>query len=114
MKGDQKLLHSALTNVLDNAMRYSPNGKVNVDINSNNKNVEIVIKDTGIGISQEDLPFVFERFHRGKEAISIDPNESGVGLYVTKKIIELHNGGIYISSKKGDGTTIKILLPKFV
>ena len=112
VKGDRKLLVSALTNVLDNAIRYSPEGSVTVNTNLNNRNVEIEIKDTGIGITSEDLPFVFERFHRGKEAVSIDPNESGIGLYVTKKIIELHNGGIYVSSKKGEGTTVKILLPK--
>jgi signal transduction histidine kinase len=109
--GDPRLLKSALINIVDNAMRYSPNGTVEVKIEPRNKEVKLTVRDTGIGIGAEDLPYIFERFYRSREAISMQPNESGVGLYVTKKVVELHGGSIKINSKKSVGTIIEITLP---
>lgn len=111
--GDRKLLHSALTNVFDNAVRYSPNGKVSVDITGANKEVVAVFKDSGVGIAAEDLPYIFERFYRGQAAVSMEPNESGIGLYVAKKIIEIHKGTITIESKENIGTMVRISLPRY-
>jgi signal transduction histidine kinase len=113
---DNKLLRAAVVNVLDNAIRYSPNGTVTVTAARSAtaaapSSVVITVVDSGIGISKEDTPYIFERFYRGKNAIAVDPNESGVGLYATKKIIERHGGTISFDSKEGAGTTVTINLP---
>ena len=108
--GDRKLLRIALANIIDNAARYSPNGTVNIVAIRAEDKILITIKDDGIGIASDDLPYVFERFYRGKNAITLDPNESGVGLYISKKIIELHNGEIKLSSAVGQGTTMSLEL----
>lgn len=109
---DHLTIKAALLNVIDNAIRYSPSGIVSITVADSGMNaVEIVIKDNGIGIAPEDLEFVFERFYRGKNAVHLEPNESGVGLYTAKSIIEFHNGAISLSSVFGKGTTVTITLP---
>jgi two-component system phosphate regulon sensor histidine kinase PhoR len=108
---DSKLLKASLMNVFDNAVRYSPNGKVDISVSVKENYAEIMVKDNGVGIESGDLPYIFEKFFRGKNALSIDPNETGVGLYVTKKIITLHGGTITLSSKLKEGTMITINLP---
>ena len=109
--GDRKLLRIALANIIDNAARYSPNGTVNIVAIRAEDKILITIKDDGMGIALDDLSYVFERFYRGKNAITLDPNESGVGLYISKKIIELHNGEIKLSSALGQGTRVLMELP---
>jgi signal transduction histidine kinase len=111
INGNENILYFAIENVIDNAIKYSPNKEVNIKITKNNNKVEILVTDNGIGISSSDLPFIFEKFYRGKNAISVDPNQSGVGLYSSKKVIELHGGNIYIDSIINDGTKVKIILP---
>jgi signal transduction histidine kinase len=68
--------------------------------------------DDGVGVSGNDMPFIFNRLYRGKNAILLEPDQSGVGLYTAKRIIELHGGTISLDSKLGKGTTIVVLLPK--
>jgi len=105
---DQKLLRIALANIIDNAVRYSPNETVNIELVRVKDKIIITVKDSGIGIAPADLPYIFERFYRGKNAITLDPNESGVGLYISKKIIELHNGEVKLESSVGKGTLVSI------
>ncbi len=109
--GDNEILDVGLTNLFDNAIRYSPKGKVTVNISKEGNMAKLVIKDNGIGINKQDFKHMFEKFYRGKNARAMDPNESGVGLYATKKIVEMHNGNISISSEDGKGTEVKVLLP---
>lgn len=108
---DREVLSLGLTNFFDNAFRYSPKGTVTVTLSKEGSMAKLVIKDTGIGISREDLGHMFEKFYRGSNAKLIDPNESGVGLYATKKIIELHGGNVSINSELNVGTTIEVRLP---
>lgn len=111
VSGDEKKFRIVLFSVIDNSIRYSPGGRVKISIERTPNGVDIFVKDTGVGIDAEDLPYVFERLYRGKEAIKIEPNETGVGLYTAKKIIELHKGKIDLASVKGQGTTVTISLP---
>ncbi len=111
MYGDKKLLDLGLTNLFDNAFRYSPDGKVEVTITKEGQNVKLEIKDDGIGISDEDIPKLFEKFHRGKNAMELDPDENGVGMYTTKKVIEMHDGKIEIHSVLDKGTTVVVNFP---
>ena len=109
---DKDKLKAALNNLIDNAIKYSPNGTVVLSLKQDDKLIRFIIKDNGIGISYDDLPYIFDRLHRGKNAIMIEPDESGVGLYISKKIIKLHGGDITASSEIGKGTTITVILPK--
>jgi two-component system phosphate regulon sensor histidine kinase PhoR len=109
--GDRKMLDIALTNIIDNAFRYSPKGKVSIIIENNSREVILTVKDSGIGISKDDMAHLFEKFRRGKNAFELDPGENGTGLYTTKQIVELHNGTIKIDSELGKGTTVAITLP---
>ena len=74
--------------------------------------VEVVVTDTGVGISKEDLEKVGTRFFRSQEAIDIDNHGTGLGLYISKTIVEKHSGEFKISSEVGKGTTITTTFPK--
>lgn len=109
--GDKKVLEIGLTNIFDNAYRYSPKGNVRIDISKEGNMAKLVVQDNGVGMTCEDLKHVFEKFYRGENAKLVDSNESGVGLYSTKKIIEMHNGKITLDSADHKGTKIEIKLP---
>ncbi|MEK7575311.1 MAG: HAMP domain-containing sensor histidine kinase [Patescibacteria group bacterium] len=113
VNGDYNTLHAALLNVVDNAVRYSPRGSVDVSGKKiEGQQIAITVRDNGIGIDKDDLPHIFDRFYRGKNAISLEPSDTGVGLYITKKILELHTGTISLESSVGKGTTVTIVLPE--
>lgn len=109
--GDYEVLSLGLTNLFDNAYRYTPKGTVIVTVGKEGNMAKLTIKDNGIGIDGEDLKHMFEKFYRGKNARLIDPNESGVGIFATKKIIEMHKGNISINSELNKGTTVEVRLP---
>jgi signal transduction histidine kinase len=109
--GDREMLELSLTNLFDNAFRYSPKGNVFVALTREGGMAKLVIKDDGIGIDKEDMSHLYEKFHRGKNAKVVDPNENGVGLYATKKIIEMHGGKINVDSELNKGTTVEVDLP---
>jgi signal transduction histidine kinase len=111
IEGDSKMLDLALTNVIDNAFRYSPNGRVTVCLYAKKEQAVLTIEDNGIGIDSAEAEFIFQKFYRGKNAMLVDPDESGIGLYTTKKIIELHNGRITLLSVLNKGTKVSIVLP---
>lgn len=108
---DPKMIKLAIENIISNAVSYSPKGKVDINIEENGNTCRILVKDNGIGISSEDIPLVFDRLYRGKEAMLLEPNRSGIGMYAAKHIIELHGGSIAIFSEKGKGTTVTVILP---
>lgn len=111
VRANIKMMTLALENVINNAIVYNPKGSVKISIQPKSNTWEIVVVDNGIGISEEDLPLVFDRLYRGKEAMLVEPNKSGIGMYAAKHIIELHGGKIAIASEKGKGTTVTIFLP---
>ena len=112
VKGDLEMLDIALANIFDNAIRYSPKGEVRINVFASNLEAVLTVEDNGVGIDSNDLEFItFQKFYRGKNAMTIDPNESGVGLYVTRKIIEIHGGRIAITSVLGKGTKVSVALP---
>ncbi len=114
VKIDLQKLGIALGNLIDNAIRYNlPNGKVEVKIEklSNQPFIQIQIKDTGLGIPQEEKEKIFTKFFRGSNILSVEPNGSGLGLYITKNIIHQHGGKIYFESIQDRGTTFYFTLP---
>ncbi len=107
---DTKLMRRALTNLLTNAIKYSPEGKpVNMDLAYADCRAIIKISDQGIGIPKEDLPRLFEPFNRASNVGSIPG--TGLGLAITKQAIDLHGGSISVASEVGKGTTFTIMLP---
>ncbi|MFH0755590.1 MAG: HAMP domain-containing sensor histidine kinase [bacterium] len=109
--GDKKILSLIFTNLFDNTFRYSQKGKVIIDMNKEKNMVKFTIKDSGIGIDKEDLKHIFEKFYRGKNAELLDPDRSGIGLFIVKKIIEKYQGSISINSEINSGTIIEVKLP---
>jgi signal transduction histidine kinase len=98
--------------VLDNAIKYTPAaGHVSLVFRMKDSQALIEIVDSGIGITEKDLPHVFERFYRADQARSRETRGSGLGLSIAKWIAESHNGSIELRSQPGHGTKVMIRLP---
>ena len=109
--GDELSLSEAFVNVLGNAIKYSHDGsKITVQAEEGDNEIFILIKDTGIGISPEDLPHIFEGFYRGKDGQAMTEGH-GIGLAVSRQIVDAHNGSITVESELGKGSTFVIRLP---
>lgn len=103
---------SALWNLLDNAYKFTAEGgEVKLLAHEQGGQVEIKVEDTGIGISAEELPQLFTKFHRATDTLQYDYEGTGIGLYIAKIIIEQHDGHIAAESIKGKGSTFRITLP---
>ena len=107
--GDDSLLKVAVSNIIDNACKYSSDHSVEIKFCHIEKFIEVVFEDRGIGISEEDMKKIFEPFYRGSNTISI--SGTGIGLPLVNQIIKNHNGKINLSSKLGKGTIVTLLLP---
>ncbi|MEM4648258.1 MAG: ATP-binding protein, partial [Candidatus Pacearchaeota archaeon] len=104
----------AFSNFIDNAIRYNvENGKVEIFVEKLKEKpfVRILIKDTGIGIPEENLKFITQKFYRASNASTKEPNGSGLGLYISKNIIKQHGGDFFIESVLNRGTKVSIYLP---
>lgn len=113
VKGDQESLKQMFVNLMSNGINYNrEGGTVTVSTREQDGYLVVDISDTGIGISQEDLPFIFDTFFRVKTKETRNVTGSGLGLSIAKRIIEAHNGSINVVSELGKGTTFSILLPK--
>ena len=100
----------AIGNLLDNAIKFTPeNGTITVSVKRDGDQVELCVNDTGIGISAEDLPQLFSRFHRGRNAAAYPG--SGLGLAIIKAIIDGHHGQISVESSAGNGTHFALRVP---
>ncbi|MGL5314987.1 MAG: sensor histidine kinase [Peptostreptococcaceae bacterium] len=110
--GDKNLIKEAIRVFVDNSMKYTPEGGT-IKINSfkSSKGVYILIEDNGIGISNEDLPNVFNRFYRSDKSRSKQSGGTGLGLSIAKYIIDVHQGQIKVYSKLDEGTIVSVELP---
>ena len=112
VSGDRAKLRELFLNLLDNAIRYSPDGgKISLTLRREEEMAVISIVDTGIGISEEDIPHIFERFYRVDKARSRVENGAGLGLAICKYIAEIHGGRIEVISRLGEGSTFSVWLP---
>jgi len=110
--GNPESLSRMIDNLITNAILYNkPGGKVFITLSRSDNKAVLEIKDTGVGISEEHLPFIFERFYRVDKARSRLSGGSGLGLAICKGVIEKHNGTITVQSILGEGTTFQIQLP---
>ena len=111
VKGDPERLQQALMNIVDNAVKFTESGEVTISALRRGLFVDISIHDTGIGISKELMPKLFQKFTQGEPAMRRKYKGLGLGLYITKSIVDLHHGTIHAESEIGKGTTIIISLP---
>ncbi len=111
--GDQKYLEQVLINLLDNAVKYGRDGgKIFVSANQKGQEeVEISVKDDGIGIPKEDLSRIFERFYRVDKGRSNELGGTGLGLSIVKHIVQAHGGRVWAESQPGQGSTFYVTLP---
>lgn len=107
---DKKWTVEAFVNVLDNGIKYShPKGNMELRVNAWNRMVSVEIEDEGIGISSQELHKIFHRFYRGEEASQMVKEGAGVGLYLTRKILE-EQGGMIVAKRKKKGTVFQITM----
>ena len=113
--GDESQLEMAISNLIENAINYSPNKTtVVVSLNKVDGLAEIKVKDQGIGISDENIERIFERFYRVDPARSRQTGGTGLGLSIVKHIITNHGGDITVWSAQGEGSTFTMRLPEFI
>ncbi|MDQ0900735.1 MULTISPECIES: cell wall metabolism sensor histidine kinase WalK [unclassified Paenibacillus] len=110
---DRQRLGQIVVNLLTNALKFTPQGgKVSVEVKEEEHAVLISISDTGIGMNEDDLRFIFERFYRVEKSRDRKSGGSGIGLTIVKKLVEAHGGTIRMESQLGKGTSVEIHLPK--
>jgi len=111
--GDKETLEQAFSNLISNAIKYNkPSGSVSISFRENNDNIITDIKDTGVGIEKKHIPQLFNQFFRVSRNESKKGKGSGLGLSISKKIIDAHSGTIDVSSNPGEGSTFSVSLPK--
>lgn len=111
---DPRLLRQVFVNILDNAVRFTGvkgGGSVDINIDIRNREFIVTIKDHGIGIAENDLPHIFERFFRGSNCEASNLGGSGLGLSVAEEIVKTHNGHIDVVSQQGEGSIFTVVLP---
>lgn len=112
MQGDEHNLYECLNNVIGNAVHYNKAyGFVNISVSESDGNAVVVVKDGGIGIAKEHLPYVCERFYRVDKSRSKQTGGTGLGLSIVKHVVALYGGNLNIESEENVGTTVTIVLP---
>jgi signal transduction histidine kinase len=112
MAFDSEKVERIMLNLLSNAFKFTNNnGHIYVDIEDKGENIVITVKDNGVGIPENKLDIIFERFGQANRSLSRMHEGTGIGLYLVKSFIEMHEGTISVSSVEGQGTEFKIILP---
>ncbi len=112
IEADPRNLFHVFMNIIDNAEKYTQKGGLDITLKRDNDNISVKFTDTGVGITADDAGNLFKKFSRGKKSNNLNPNGSGLGLFIAKQIIDEHHGKIQASSLgEGKGSTFVILLP---
>ena len=110
---DKARIEQVITNIVSNAVKYNrPGGSVNISAAGSDAQVDIIVRDTGIGIPKEDLPRIFERFYRVDKARSRASGGTGLGLAISREIMLQHGGDILFDSVFGEGSTVTLRFPR--
>jgi signal transduction histidine kinase len=113
ISGDRGTLRRLFFILLDNAVKYTPaGGQIQVGINQHPEKVTVEVRDSGGGISEQDLPHIFERFYRSDKSRNRDSGGAGLGLSLAKWIVEAHGGFMEVESAVDSGSTFRVSLPK--
>lgn len=109
---DPERLREVITNLFDNAVKYTESGKITLGLTGNNDVVQLYIKDTGPGIPAEDVPHLFQKFYRVDNSSTRTIGGTGLGLFICRKIMEIYNGRIWVESRLKEGSTFYINIPR--
>lgn len=109
---DPDRMREVVTNIFDNAVKYTESGKISIGLTGNQQVVQFYIKDTGPGIGGDDLPHLFQKFYRVDNSATRTIGGTGLGLFICRKIVELYHGRVWAESQLGQGTTFFINLPR--
>lgn len=109
---DRDHLHEILNNLFENAIKYTPNGMVSVNVTGDDNNVQISVKDSGIGIPAEDIPHLFQKFYRVDNSETREINGTGLGLFLSRKLTESIGGFLDVESEYKKGSTFTVKLPR--
>ncbi|MFL0198502.1 ATP-binding protein [Clostridium sp. WILCCON 0269] len=113
INADRKMIKQALRSLVDNSIKYTPeNGKIEILAENIDRDIKIIVRDTGIGIPQDEIEKIFDRFYRVDKTRSKDAGGSGLGLSIVNWIVSVHDGKIFAESETGKGTKMIMLLPK--
>ena len=112
MLADPDNMREVISNLCDNAIKYTKQGSVTVDISGDEHNVSISVTDSGIGIPPEDVPHLFQKFYRVDNSDTREIGGTGLGLYICRRLTEANNGRINVNSMYGKGSTFTIELPR--
>lgn len=109
---DQDQLREVLNNLVDNAIKYTKQGNVTIDVSGDETNITVSVTDTGIGVPPEDVPHLFQKFYRVDNSDTREIGGTGLGLYISRRLIESNNGHIGVQSEFGKGSTFYITIPR--
>ncbi len=109
---DPERLREVLTNLFDNAVKYTAKGGITIRLEADNEMVMMSVEDTGVGIAREDIPHLFQKFYRVDNTATRQVGGTGLGLYLSRKIIELYQGNITLDSELGKGSRFTVSLPR--
>jgi PAS domain S-box-containing protein len=109
---DPDRMREVITNLFDNACKYTEQGKISIGLTGDTDVVQLYIKDTGAGIPAEDIPHLFQKFYRVDNSATRTIGGTGLGLFICRKIVELYHGRIWVESELGKGSTFFINLPR--
>lgn len=112
VQADAERIREVVTNLFDNAVKYTESGTVTLGLTGNKDVVQISVHDTGPGIPATDIPHLFQKFYRVDSSSTRTIGGTGLGLFICRKIVELYNGRIWVESKVGEGSTFYINLPR--
>ena len=114
VNADVQLIERVLQNLIDNALKFTPEGgTITIRTNEMENDVQVEVADTGVGIPEDQIPFVFDRYHIGDKRLSLDSKTTGLGLAIVKKILEIHDATISLRSKLNQGTSFAFQLPYY-
>jgi len=111
LDADEERMRQLFVILIDNALKYTEQGRVTLTCKRAHNGIEVKVQDTGIGIAEQDIPHVFDRFFRADKARNRASGGTGLGLSIAKWIVEVHGGKIWLTSALGTGTTVHMLFP---
>jgi two-component system phosphate regulon sensor histidine kinase PhoR len=113
--GDRGLLHEVILNLVDNSIKYSKEtgGNIVIKLQEESRVMHVIVKDDGLGIPAEDLPFISNTAYRSSNKLTVHRKGSGLGLAIARRIVDQHDGKIHAASAPGQGTTISVDLPLY-
>jgi len=109
---DTERMQEVITNLFDNAIKYTAEGKITIGLGGDTDNVVVTVSDTGPGIAQEDIPHLFQKFYRVDNSTTRQIGGTGLGLYISRRVVEMSGGKIWVDSEVGKGSNFHISLPR--